>query len=84
MRTRLVKFLIVLAALLGACTRSVPSRFPSSSAASTDAAEAPIATVGIALREDPPLPGESTEGWEALEPTTSSEAPAHGGHVHAH
>jgi len=72
---------IAVLALASACTRSLPSTFPSSSAASLDAAEAPAANVGRALREEPPLPGEPTDGWEGLE---SSSTSAQGGHTHAH
>ncbi len=56
--------------------RSVPASFPASSAASPKAAEAPAPRVGLALAEDPPLPGESTEGWYGLGPDPG----AGGGH----
>jgi hypothetical protein len=35
-----------------------------------------VASVTVALSEDPPLPGEPSEGWAGLESKTS-EAPAH-------
>lgn len=72
------KILLVLPFLL-ACTRAVPTEFPSSSAASADARPGRTSDVGIALRGDPPLPGEPTEGWPGLE-----EEPRQGGHHHAH
>ncbi|MDQ3036394.1 MAG: hypothetical protein M3Y87_28610 [Myxococcota bacterium] len=84
MRHAIPTLLILLAAVLGGCSRSFPSTFPRGSAASLDAPAAPVATVGLALREEPPLPGEPTEGWEALEPSGATAPSAHGGHVHAH
>lgn len=78
MTTRPALLAIVAAALLGACTRSLPSSFPTTSAASRSAEHAPAGLVGRSLREDPPLPGEPTAGWEALEgsPTTRSSGSA--------
>lgn len=64
--------LIVLGSL-AACGPSVPSTFPRNSPASTDADEAPLVAVGVALREDPPLPGHAA-GWSGL-----GDAPAGGG-----
>ncbi|AKF03245.1 hypothetical protein [Sandaracinus amylolyticus] len=81
MRTRSFVLATALAAVLAACTRSFPAAFPTSSPASSDATEAPVADVGRALREDPPLPGEPTRGWHGLEP--ASVTPPHGGHDHA-
>jgi hypothetical protein len=78
MRIRDFLVLIALAGLAG-CTRSFPSTFPRSAAASLDAPEAPAIVIGRALREEPPLPGEPMSGWESLE-----AAPPQGGHVHAH
>jgi hypothetical protein len=77
MRTRHLVLLMLLAAPLGACSRSFPSTLPSSSAASSHAAEAPAAVVGRALRGDPPLPGEPTDGWEGLAPSDASPSPTH-------
>lgn len=68
-------------ASIAGCSRSVPTTFPESSAASLQAADGRAAPVGRAIREEPPLPGESREGWEALE--RDAGAPAHGGH-HGH
>lgn len=86
MRTRYVVVLALLAAPLGACSRSFPSTFPPSSAASSQAAEAPAAVVGRALVQEPPLPGEPTDGWIGLEPDAAQPASqvhsahaAHGG-----
>jgi hypothetical protein len=70
---------VALAAL--ACSnREVPSSFPSSSAASLSATEAPQADVARSLREDPPLPGASTEGWAGL---AEHGTAAPGAHDHA-
>jgi hypothetical protein len=69
---------IALLALAG-CSRSFPSTFPRSSAASTEAAPARTTVMARALREDPPLPGEPTEGWEGLAPGAPQ-----GGHHHGH
>jgi hypothetical protein len=61
---------------------ALPSPMPSRSAASLDALEAPRATVTRALDEEPPLPGESVEGWPGL--AHSSEEPAREEHHHGH
>jgi hypothetical protein len=71
-------FLLILL-LLAACTRTVPARFPASSAASIDAPRGRDADVGLALRSELPLPGEPTSGWPGLE-----DAAPQGGHHHAH
>lgn len=62
-----------LAALLGvalalaACGgRRVPATFPSSSASSTAAPEAPVGDPTVALTSDPPLPGEPVGAWTGL------------------
>jgi hypothetical protein len=71
-----------LSALAGCSPRALPASFPASSAASPSAPEAPLPRVGVALLEDPPPPGESTEGWYGLEPE-----PRRGGaqpHDHSH
>ncbi len=65
---------------LGACaTRTRPAALVPTSAASADAPEAPAADVGVALREEPPLPGEPTGAWQGLAEPRHTE----GGH-HAH
>lgn len=65
---------------VAACaSRSVPSSFPKTSAASAEAQEAPTARVGVALEQDaPPLPGESTEGWRGLEEQPPAKHPDSG------
>ena len=78
----LFALLPVTAALAGCTPRAVPASFPASSAASPQAAEAPAPRVGIALAEDPPLPGESTEGWYGLEPKGGQGAQPHHHHHH--
>ncbi|MCC6877213.1 MAG: hypothetical protein IT378_23105 [Sandaracinaceae bacterium] len=77
-----IRHLLAAAALLLGCTRSMPSSFPRGSAASPEAAEAPRAVVARSLLEEPPLPGESTDGWDGLE--SPAAADPHGGHRHAH
>lgn len=59
-----------------ACGPDVPSSFPPGSPASSSAVEAPPAAVGIALREDPPLPG-ADAGWVGLSPAASVAMPGH-------
>ncbi len=80
MRTALPFLLASLAALAG-CSRSVPAEFPRASAASAEASAAPPARVGLAIEEEPPLPGEAREGWEALDRGTPA-AGHHGHHGH--
>ena len=53
--------------VVACASRSVPMSFPKTSAASTDAEEAPPARIGVALEQDPPLPGEPTGDWWGLE-----------------
>lgn len=69
---------ILLSFLLSACGPDVPSSFPRPSPASTSAEEATPAVVGVALREDPPLPG-ADAGWVGLSPAAP---PAMSGHHH--
>ena len=59
--------LAVASFLAGCATRKVPAALPSSAPASADAAAAPLPVVGRLTREQPPLPGESTDGWPGLE-----------------
>lgn len=89
MRTPHVILLLGLAAALIGCSRAVPTEFPNASAASLEAAEGPRARVDRVLTEEPPLPGEALDGWEALEPASdpagvSSGHHDHGGRAHAH
>jgi hypothetical protein len=67
-----------------ACSRSVPASFPSGSAASLDAREAPEARVGTVLTGDPPLPGEPSAGWPGLDEAGAGDAPGAGEHHHHH
>jgi hypothetical protein len=80
MHPRVLFLTMLLAAALSACSRSVPSHLPRTSPASAEAPAAAAAVVGRALREDPPLPGESTEGWSGLD--AESAAATHAGHAH--
>ncbi|AUX28690.1 MULTISPECIES: hypothetical protein [Sorangium] len=76
--------LMLVVALAGCAPRSVPASFPASSAASPQAAEAPSPRIGVALAEDPPLPGEPTAGWVGLEPASAPGADPHQHHHHHH
>ncbi|HLT38935.1 MAG TPA: hypothetical protein VK034_21775 [Enhygromyxa sp.] len=68
-----------------ACSRELPSQWPTGSPASGDAAEAPTAVVTLALDGDPPLPGEPADGWIGLEQAPSSDDPhAHHRHHQGH
>lgn len=78
---RLFAALITAASLSSvACSRDLPSEWPESSPASSSAAEVPNAKVTLALDGDPPLPGESAEGWIGLEQPPSEDPHAHHGH----
>lgn len=70
-------------AATGCASRSAPTEWPRSAAASPAAAEAPAAVVTRALTAEPPLPGEPAEGWEGLSPEAASEPAPHGAH-HGH
>ncbi len=78
--------LLITALAIAGCSRSVATTFPPSSAASLEAEEGRAARVGRAIEEEPPLPGERREGWEALEQGESApvDHSGHGGHGHAH
>jgi hypothetical protein len=80
----LLALLPITAALAGCSPRSLPASFPASSAASPQGAEAPAPRVGVALSEDPPLPGESTEGWHGLGPAPDAGGDAQHQHQHHH
>ncbi|WP_437814548.1 hypothetical protein [Sorangium sp. So ce1078] len=73
--------LMLVAVLAGCAPRSLPASFPASSAASPQAGEAPSSRIGVALSEDPPLPGEPTAGWVGLDP---APAPGAGADPHQH
>lgn len=88
MPTRVLAITLLAASIVG-CSRSVPAAFPNASAASLDAPEGRAARVGRAIVEEPPLPGETREGWEGLEQGDAgvpdhSGHQGHGGHGHAH
>ncbi len=72
--------LMLVAALAGCAPRTLPASFPASSAASPQAAEAPSPRIGVALSEEPPLPGEPAAGWVGLEPA----GPRRGADPHQH
>lgn len=72
------------ALVAGCAPRAVPSRFSASSAASPEAQEAPAPRIGVAVAEDPPLPGEPTDGWYGLEPKAAAPASSHDHHHHHH
>ncbi|WP_437677538.1 hypothetical protein [Sorangium sp. So ce131] len=76
--------LLIAAALAGCAPRSLPASFPASSAASWRAAEAPSPRIGVALAEDPPLPGEPTRGWVGLEPAPGGADAGGDPHQHHH
>jgi len=68
-----------------ACSpRAVPDPFPTASAASPAAAEPPAPPAAIALRQEPPLPGEDTSGWVGLAPQGGAAADPHAHHRGVH
>jgi hypothetical protein len=71
-------------AATGCAPHGVPPNLPRSSVASPEGGEAAPARVTLALDEDPPLPGEVTEGWRGLrgddDASKSAEHDHHGGH----
>lgn len=69
---------------MGCASRSVPERFPRTSAASPSAREPRPEPVARALAEDPPLPGENTERWRGLRPAGDSPDGTHMHHHGAH
>jgi outer membrane protein, heavy metal efflux system len=73
------KTMVASVLLVGCATRSVPDRFPANSAASPGSPEGAAARTTRALEEDPPLPGESIEGWDGLQDADA----ASGKDVHA-
>jgi hypothetical protein len=66
---------------LAACGAQATPQRPSGSAAALAEPEAERASVVRALREDPPLPGNSVEGWEGLQPPAAASGDA-AGHQH--
>ena len=76
--------LIVPGMLPGCASRTVPTRFPPSSAASLAAPQADTPIVTGALTEEPPLPGQPATRWPGLQADGGKPQPAgHGGH-HGH
>lgn len=73
MEDSLKSLLIVLLAGLAACaTRSLPAATSATSPASSMADQAPAWNLRKTLGADPPLPGDTDNGWAGLDPT---EAP---------
>jgi len=54
---------------LAACAPSLPDELPATSAASEAAKPAQMPAVAVALRTDPPLPGEDASAWTGLAPS---------------
>jgi hypothetical protein len=52
--------------LNGACSTGLPSALPPTSAASESETTASLPDLGVALREDPPLPGVNADRWPGL------------------
>ena len=76
--------LIVLTPLPSCASRTVPTRFPPSSAASPAAPQADLPVVTGALTEEPPLPGHPATQWPGLQADQGKQQSAgHGGH-HGH
>lgn len=65
----MMKKRFVLYFLATACAPTLPDELPVTSAASEAAKPAAMPTVGIALRADPPLPGEDASAWTGLSPS---------------
>ncbi len=72
--------LLLLAALAGCASRTVPAQFPASAPASPGAGAAPPAQVTAALDGDPPLPGQPVTHWPGLDHEPRDSAPQPGGH----
>lgn len=75
--------LIVLGPLSGCASRTVPTQFPPSSAASPTAPQADVPVVTGALTEEPPLPGQPATQWPGLQAGEGKQSAGHGGH-HGH
>lgn len=75
---------LALDTLSGCASRTVPTRFPPSSAASLAAPQADVPVVTGALTEEPPLPGQPATQWPGLQADQGKQQSAgHGGH-HGH
>ena len=64
--------------LTGACSRGLPGGLPPTSAASEAETPPPLPAVGVALREDPPLPGMNADRWPGLGSAAPVEHHHHG------
>jgi hypothetical protein len=73
---------VLIGLIVAACSaREVPATWPDASPASPAALAAPAAPVTRALETDPPLPGESTDGWAGLRTQGAPADPMqHSGH----
>lgn len=71
---------LALDTLSGCASRTVPTRFPPSSAASPAAPQADLPVVTGALTGEPPLPGQPATQWPGLQ---ADQSAGHGGH-HVH
>lgn len=58
--------LLAVWAMTACSPRTLPDRFPTASSVSAEAPEPPPPPAAVALREDPPLPGETSSGWLGL------------------
>ena len=93
--SRAARVIALLGLAFTACSRALPAP-TSESALAPDAAQAKPIAVDVALRGDPPLPGQDRKGWPGLgEPAPSqhrhhqhgapaSEPAAHEGVQHDH
>jgi hypothetical protein len=82
-RTPLIQWVLI-GLIVAACSaREVPATWPDASPAAPAALAPPAAPVTRALEADPPLPGESTDGWAGLStegtPDDPKRHPGHGG-----
>ena len=69
--------------VLDCASRTVPTGFPPTSAASPAAPQADAPVVTGALTEEPPLPGQSATRWPGLQADQGKQPAGHGGH-HGH
>jgi hypothetical protein len=78
------RFLGITLALGGCASRAVPASYPANGPLSPQAPEAAPAQVTVALRGEPPLPGEGSAGWTGLEAGDPAHTPAvdHSHHHH--
>jgi hypothetical protein len=82
--TRPLALALIVLALPGCASRTVPTQFPTSSAASPAAPQPAAAVVTGSLTEEPPLPGQPATQWPGLQVGQGEpQASAHGGH-HGH